>query len=418
MADTIFVYIDLNGKIQLVGRLWVHTRGSRESATFVYDEKWLKSPQKFSLDPALQLGEGSFHTIPGKALFGAIGDSAPDRWGRTILQRAARLAVKEKGQPVRHLREIDYLLSVNDKARQGALRFSTQEGGDFLVADASGGIPPRLDLPKLLNAADAINAGGGAAEELKILLAPGSALGGARPKASIRNQNSQLLLAKFPRKDDSYDEVTWEAVTLSLARKAGIRIPQISLVKVLNRQVLLLARFDRIGPTRIPFLSGMSMLGALDHENRSYLELVDALRQSGARPKRDIQELWRRIVFTVLVTNVDDHMRNHGFLYQGTNGWILSPAYDINPVPADIAPRTLRNSIDLDDNSATIENALNVHAYFGLAVSEAKRIIKEVSVVTTKWRKEAVNFGLSNNAIDRLETAFEHDESEAAEKMH
>jgi len=160
------------------------------------------------------------------------------------------------------------------------------------------------------------------------------------------------------------------------------------------------------------------MLGALDHENRSYLELVDALRQSGARPKRDIQELWRRIVFTVLVTNVDDHMRNHGFLYQGTNGWILSPAYDINPVPADIAPRTLRNSIDLDDNSATIENALNVHAYFGLAVSEAKQIIKEVSVVTTKWRKEAVNFGLSNNAIDRLETAFEHDESEAAEKMH
>jgi len=414
MADTIFVYIDLNVKIQLVGRLWVHTRGSRESATFVYDEKWLKSPQKFSLDPALQLGEGSFHTIPGKALFGAIGDSAPDRWGRTILQRAARLAVKEQGQPVRHLREIDYLLSVNDKARQGALRFSTQEGGDFLAADASGGIPPRLDLPKLLNAADAINAGGGAAEELRILLGPGSSLGGARPKASIINQKEQLLLAKFPRKDDSYDQVTWEAITLSLAAKAGIRTPKIDLVKILGRPVLLLERFDRNG-YRIPFLSGMSMLGAFDHESRSYLELVDALRQTGAHPKKDIQELWRRIIFTVLVSNMDDHMRNHGFLYQGTNGWILSPAYDINPVPADIAPRYLKSSINYDDSSASIENALSVHSLFGLALKEANNIIKEVSAVTANWRKEAVSFGLANNEIDRLETAFEHDESKAAE---
>jgi len=263
MADTIYVYVDLAGKVHLAGRLWVHTKGSRESATFIYDEEWFKSPEKFSLDPALRIGKGSFHTIPGKALFGAIGDSAPDRWGRTLMQRAARLEAKEKNEQVRHLREVDFLLRVNDTARPGALRFSFKEGGEFLATDTSGGIPPRIDLPKLLNAADVIHAGGGTAEELKILLAPGSALGGARPKASIRNQNSQLLLAKFPRKDDSYDEVTWEAVTLSLARKAGIRIPQISLVKVLNRQVLLLARFDRIRTYKDSFPFGDEHVGSL-----------------------------------------------------------------------------------------------------------------------------------------------------------
>lgn len=413
MADTLYVYVDLSGKAHLAGRLWVHTKNNKESATFVYDDEWLKSPQRFSLDPALQIGKGSFHTIPGKALFGAIGDSAPDLWGRTLMLRAARLDAKNNNMSIRHLREVDFLLRVNDIARPGALRFSLQKGGEFHATDALG-IPPKIELPKLLNAADVIHAGGGDVEELKILLEAGSSLGGARPKASIRNHNSQLLLAKFPRKDDTWDEVIWEAITLSLARKAGICTPQTKLVKVLGRHVLLLDRFDRNGSIRIPFLSGMSMLGASDHENRSYLELVDALRQFGAHPKRDMHELWRRIVFTVLVTNVDDHMRNHGFLYQGTNGWILSPAYDINPVPADIAPRILRSSIVLDDNSATIENALTVHSLFGLSLSEAKLIIKEVSMVTAEWRKEAIKFRLNTNAIDRLETAFEHDESRAA----
>ncbi len=415
MTDTIYIYVDLSGKAQLVGRLWVHTKGDKESASFEYDKLWLNSPERFSLDPALILGKGSFHTTPGKALFGAIGDSAPDRWGRTLMQRAARLDAKEKNENIRRLREMDYLLKVNDYARQGALRFSLSEGGEFPTTNAGDAIPPRILLPKLLHAADAIYTDGGNAEDLKLLLAPGSSLGGARPKASIIDQNSQLLVAKFPRKDDSYNEVAWEATTLSLARKAGIQIPETRLVTVLDRQVLLLERFDRKASFRIPFLSGMSMLGAYDHEERSYLELVDALKQYGANPKLDIQELWRRIVFTILVTNVDDHMRNHAFLYQGTNGWILSPAYDINPVPADIAPRTLRSSININDNSASIANALDVHDQFNLTYSEAKKIIREVSMVTNGWRKEAIGFGLSRDAIDRMETAFVHDESGVAE---
>ena len=415
MAETIYIYVDLSGKAQLVGRLWVHNKGDKESASFEYDKLWLNSPERFSLDPALILGKGSFHTTPGKALFGAIGDSAPDRWGRALMQRAARLDAKEKNENIRRLREMDYLLKVNDYARQGALRFSLSEGGEFPTTNAGDAIPPRILLPKLLHAADAIYTDGGNAEDLKLLLAPGSSLGGARPKASIIDQNSQLLVAKFPRKDDSYNEVAWEATTLSLARKAGIQIPETRLVTVLDRQVLLLERFDRKASFRIPFLSGMSMLGAYDHEERSYLELVDALKQYGANPKLDIQELWRRIVFTILVTNVDDHMRNHAFLYQGTNGWILSPAYDINPVPADIAPRTLRSSININDNSASIANALDVHDQFNLTYSEAKKIIREVSMVTNQWRKEAIGFGLSRDAIDRMETAFVHDESGVAE---
>ena len=411
MTETIYIYIDLSGKTQLVGRLWVHNKGDKESASFEYDKLWLSSPERFSLDPALVLGKGSFHTTPGKALFGALGDSAPDRWGRTLMQRAARLDAQEKNENIQHLREIDYLLKVNDYARQGAIRFSMIEGGEFRTTNASARIPPQIQLPKLLHAADAIYTDGGNAEDLKVLLAPGSSLGGARPKASIQDQNSQLLLAKFPKKDDSYNEVAWEATTLSLARKAGIKVPETRLVTVLDRQVLLLERFDRKGSNRIPFLSGMSMLGAMDHEERSYLELVDALKQYGANPKRDIQELWRRIVFTILVTNVDDHMRNHGFLYQGTNGWILSPAYDINPVPADIAPRRLRSSININDNSATIANALDVHNHFELSYSEAKKIIQEVSIAINEWRIEAARFGLSRAAIDRMETAFVHDES-------
>ncbi len=225
MAETIYIYVDLSGKAQLVGRLWVHNKGDKESASFEYDKLWLNSPERFSLDPALILGKGSFHTTPGKALFGAIGDSAPDRWGRALMQRAARLDAHENDENIPYLREIDYLLKVNDYARQGALRFSFVEGGEFLETTAGAEIPPKIQLPKLLNAADAIYADGGNAEDLKLLLAPGSSLGGARPKASIQDQNSQLLVAKLPRKDDSYNEVAWEATTLSLARKAGIQIP-------------------------------------------------------------------------------------------------------------------------------------------------------------------------------------------------
>ncbi len=416
MADTIYVYIDLAGTNHLLGRLWVHTTGNNESASFEYDRAWLNNPQRFSLEPALKIGAGVFHTGPGKALFGAIGDSAPDRWGRLLMSRHARMQAKLENQPLRHIREIDFLLQVNDRARQGALRFSREEGGDFLAVDTPHVIPLKIDLPRLLAAAAAINSNRENKDDLRILLAPGSSLGGARPKASIVDNDGNLLLVKFPKKDDDYNTVRWEAVTLHLAQKAGIRTSNFRIEKVQNRSVLLIDRFDRAGTDRIPFLSGLSMLDAADHEIRSYLELVDAIRQYGAKPKADIKQLWRRVVFNVLVSNFDDHMRNHGFLYQGTGGWLLSPAYDMNPVPADIAPRFLRSAIALDDTSASIENALSVADYFDLSTLEVKIILKEVLRATSSWRDVASNFGLSRTEIERFKSAFEHEETQVAAK--
>lgn len=412
MNEQISVYIELEGKVYLTGRLYIHSRRSNESASFEYDPKWLKHPLRFSLDPTLKLGEGAFHTGPGKKLFGAIGDSAPDRWGRNLMDRAAKLGAKSGNKPLRHLREVDYLLGVNDIARQGALRFSLTEGGDFLESNPSESIPPMTELPKLLNSADSFIKDGGNDDTIRVLLVPGSSLGGARPKATVRNNKSELLLAKFPGPDDTYDEVSWEAITLNLASNAGIKTPGYDLINVSGRKVLLLNRFDRMGGIRVPFISGMSMLESSDHDKRSYLELADVIRIYGANPRSDLHELWRRIVFTVLVSNTDDHMRNHGFLYAGSDGWTLSPMYDVNPDPT--GKRTLNTSIDMYDFSASIELALSVHSYFDLTLQESKSIAREMAEKTAQWHTEAKSKGLQKRDIDLLETAFEHDERSAA----
>ena len=191
-------------------------------------------------------------------------------------------------------------------------------------------------------------------EDLKLLFAPGSSLGGARPKASVVEKDGQLAIAKFPRKEDEVNTVVWEAVALTLAKKAGITVPDARVETVAGKPVLLLRRFDRDGNRRIPFLSAMSMLGSKDNETRSYMEIVDALRQHGAAPKADMEALWRRVVFNILISNTDDHMRNHGFLYEGPDGWRLSPAYDLNPVPTDIKPRILSTAINEEDTTASL----------------------------------------------------------------
>ena len=224
-------------------------------------------------------------------------------------------------------------------------------------------IPPLLELPRLLSAAERVVAEEDTDEDLRLLFAPGSSLGGARPKASVRLRDGSLAIAKFPRRDDEINTVLWESVALTLATNTGIAVPAARLEDVAGRPVLLLTRFDRNGARRIPFLSAMSMLGARDNETRSYLELVDALRQHGAAPKEDMEALWRRMVFNVLISNTDDHLRNHAFLYEGPNGWRLSPAYDLNPVPTDIKPRMLATAITEDDNTASVDLAFDVAGY-------------------------------------------------------
>ncbi len=410
METEVFVYVDIAGELHLVGRLWARVRKGRESATFEYDPGWLEYADRFSLEPALTLGPGPFHTPSGRSLFGAIGDSDPDRWGRVLMRRAERRRAERAGETPRTLMEIDYLLMVDDEARQGALRFARQEGGPFLAEHEAARIPPLNDLPRLLSAAEHVVGDTDSDEDLRLLLAPGSSLGGARPKASVRDRDGHLAIAKFPHKDDETNAVLWEGVALRLAAKAGIPVPDWRIESVVNKPVLLLRRFDRVQGQRIPFLSAMSMLGASDNESRSYLEFVDALRRYGASPKQDMHELWRRIVFNILISNTDDHLRNHAFLYTGPDGWRLAPAYDLNPVPTDIKPRVLTTAIDLDDGSASLGMAMSVVGYFELDENKAQVITAEVGRAVATWREEAARMGLTQAEIDRMASAFEHED--------
>lgn len=408
------VYADLDGVPHLVGRLSARVRKGKETATFQYDATWLQNPLRFSLEPALGLDPGPFHAQADLPIFGAIGDSVPDRWGRALMRRMERRRAEQENTTPRTLQEIDYLLLVDDEARQGALRFADVEGGPFLREHGATRIPPLVELPRLLSATERVIDDDPTDEDLRLLLAPGSSLGGARPKASVREQDGHLAIAKFPRRDDDYNTVVWEAVALELARKAGIAAAVSRLETIDGKAVLLLQRFDRDGARRIPFLSAMSMLGARDNQTRSYLEIVDALRQHGASARDDIQALWRRMVFNILISNTDDHLRNHGFLYEGQGGWRLSPAYDINPVPVDVKPRILSTAVNEDDATASLTLALGVAGYFELTDPEAQEIVGLVGRAVATWRAEAARHGLSKAAIDRMASAFEHDDLKKA----
>jgi serine/threonine-protein kinase HipA len=414
MDRGVFVYIDLQGEPILVGRLWSRIRKGRESAAFEYDPSWLAHPERFALEPALMLAPGPFHLSPEKALFGAIGDCAPDRWGRVLMRRAERRRAEREAQTPRTLFEADFLLRVDDVARQGALRFKVEPDGPFLAPENGVRIPPLIELPRLLSAAERVVDEEEDDEDLRLLIVPGSSLGGARPNASVLDHDGHLALAKFPHKQDDINVVLWEGVALSLAEKAGIAVPEWRIEAIGGKPVIIIRRFDRAGGQRIPFLSAMSMLGANDNEQPSYLEIADALRQYGAATRDDLAELWRRIVFTVLISNTDDHLRNHGFLYGSHEGWRLSPAYDLNPVPVDIRPRVLSTAIDMDDPTASIELAMETAEYYGLKQEDAKGIARQVAQAAGKWRGEAARLGISACEIDRLASAFEHEDARRA----
>lgn len=416
MDREVVVHVELEGTVHPVGRMWARVRKGRESATFEYDREWLDNPARFPLEPALQLGAGPQHTGADKAIFGAIGDSAPDRWGRVLMRRAERRRAKAEGRGVCTLFEADFLLLVDDETRLGALHFKETSDGAFLADHRANRVPPLVDLPKLLNAAERVTTEDDTDEDLRLLLAPGSSLGGARPKASVRDRDGRLAIAKFPSKQDELDTVRWEAVGLALARAARIPVADWRLEDIAGKPVLITRRFDRAGNQRIPFLSAMSMLGALDNEVRSYLEIADGLRQHGAAPTSDLVLLWKRIVFNVLISNSDDHLRNHGFLYAGNAGWRLSPAYDLNPVPVDIRPRVLSTAIDADDPTASMELAYSVAEMFALKPKEARALAREIAVAVSRWREIAAGIGLEKRDIDRMASAFDHADAASALK--
>lgn len=410
------VHIDLEGQVRPLGLLRRQVSRRRETISFEYFDSWLGDAKRFSIEPALTLTAGTFPPQPGQPVFGAIGDSAPDSWGRRLMQLSERRLAHRDGRQVRTLGELDYLLGVADETRLGALRFRWR-GDEEFQAPVREGVPALVDLGRLLTITERIARGKETAEDLRLIFAPGSSLGGARPKASVVDQHGHLSIAKFPKGSDDYSIETWEEVALRLAERAGIRTPQHQLIQVAGKAVLLSRRFDRDEDRRIPFLSAMSMTRSRDGERGSYPELVDALTAYGAQAKADAEQLYRRMVFNVLVSNVDDHLRNHGFLWAGQGGWILSPAYDLNPTPVDVKARILTTNITLDEGTCSVELLRETAEFFGLRRTASMAVIREVAEVTSTWRSVARVVGARRTEADRMASAFEHGDLQEALKF-
>jgi serine/threonine-protein kinase HipA len=412
MAD-FEVHIDINSRTRLVGLARSNRVRGTETILFEYDRSWLDDPERFSLEPALALTRGTFASPAGLATFGSIGDSAPDTWGRRLMQRSERRLAARDGRTVRTLTESDYLLGVADQTRLGALRFRRAGEGIF-QAPLRAGVPALIDLARLLQITERILRDEETDEDLQIIFAPGSSLGGARPKASVIDQHGHLSIAKFPKETDDYSIETWEEIAFSLAERAGIATPKHKLIEVAGKAVMLSRRFDRDGAVRIPFLSAMAMMGVRDGERGSYPEMVDALAEHGAQGKTDAHALYRRVVFNVMISNVDDHLRNHGFLRLGRAGWSLAPAYDLNPVPSDLKARVLTTNIDLDEGTCSLDLLEAAAEFFALTLAQARTIIKEVATVTAGWRRTAAAVGARPSEIHRMASAFEHNDLKRA----
>jgi serine/threonine-protein kinase HipA len=396
---SIEVHIDWEGETKRVGLLRPAARGA--TVTFEYHPTWLSQPKAFAIDPTnLPLRAGPHHS---PMLFGAIQDCGPDRWGRVLIERAVRRQVLD----AKPYRDFDYVLALEDSTRIGALRFRDGAEGPFL-AISSGRVPPVVQLAALLNATDAVHGETETAQDLRFLLGAGSPLGGARPKSVVALPDGQLAIAKFPKPDDTRDIAAGEVLALGLARSAGIRVPEHQLVQVRGRGVSVITRFDRIGTRRIPFLSAHSLLGLAPGEAGSYTQLADGIRQCGEAVREDLRELWRRLIFSLLASNDDDHLRNHGFLMHSAGHWSLSPAYDLNPVPEMDRSQTLKTPITERQEEPSVAIALDAAPRFGLRAAEARGILRDVVTVIRQWRQTARRLRLSAETISAYASAFEN----------
>ena len=373
-----------------------------------------RDPGTYDLDPALPKGAGVFHTRPGSALFGAFADSAPDRWGENLMRREERERARAASATPRTLGKADFLLGVRDDTREGAIRFRRPGTGAYYSAHRHA-VPRLIDVARLMRAADRLREDAGFDRDLADLIDAGSSLGGARPKAAVTSSSGGLTIAKFPRSgSDEWDAPSWEETQLRLARRAGISVASSELVPIAGRHVLLIDRFDRQGSRRIGFASALTMLEAPDGESRSYLEIADLIERYSPRAEADLRELYRRIIFSVLTANTDDHLRNHAFLRE-PGGWALSPAYDLNPNPD--SPVRLTTSIDLDNTSASIELALAVCGHFRLSEAAARSQVAGVERATANWRGVAGQLGLPGAEIERMTDAYETEQRRIARAM-
>ncbi len=407
MSKEIFVYENWqHDEPVLVGTLYVDANNGKEVFSFEYDRQWLKRHINLVYDPDLQLYEGRQY-LNNKPLFGCFADSSPDRWGRMLMQRRESIYAKKESRHPRKLLESDFLLGVYDAARIGSLRFKDYPEGKFLANDAKLATPPWVALRKLEQASLTFENGDLSAENqwLDMLVAPGSSLGGARPKAVVQDEKGNLWIAKFPSKHDEYDMGAWEMVVHDLALQAGLDVPEARLEKFSEKgSIFLVRRFDREHNKRLHFASAMTVLGKTDGDNSaSYLDLAKFITSFGSKTKEDLIELWKRIAFNMLVSNTDDHLRNHGFLLS-EKGWYLSPVFDVNPVPYGDNLRLL-----VDENSSLIDKTLllDTVGYYGMTVKQGKNILLKMGkTVHDNWKQTAKKYGISRNSILYMEPAF------------
>jgi serine/threonine-protein kinase HipA len=412
---SISVYAHWSGmeKPLLMGTLHSDRLKGKEVFSFEYSDDWLQSGLAQLLDPSLQLYSGLHYLNEDQDNFGIFLDSSPDRWGRILMRRREAALSRIDKREEEKLFETDYLLGVYDGHRMGALRFKLEEDGPFLNDNKNMATPPWGSLRELEQISlrledDNVIDDPEYLKWLSMLIAPGASLGGARPKASVVDNDGGLWIAKFPSRNDQGDSGGWEIVTYELAILAGINMAESKAQKFSSEYYTFLTkRFDRGNDgQRIHFASAMTMLGYSDGQDHSdgasYLELVDFIQNNGANVEQDLEQLWRRIVFSICVTNTDDHLRNHGFLLTN-EGWVLSPAYDINPVETGAG---LKLNISDEDNSLDLNLAMEVSEFFRLSEKRADEIKEEIVNVVSGWKEIAIKYGISRVEQELKAVAF------------
>lgn len=408
---TIFVYDDFStDQPVLMGSLYVNVIKGGESYSFEYDKGWLKKTGlTLTLDPELMPYSGRQYPT-GKNIFGLFADASPDRWGRVLMNKRERILAEKEGRKPSKLYDSDYLLGVYDETRMGGIRFKVNPEGPFLSDDKETAAPPWATLRTLEEASRNFeNDETGLTEKwLNQLIKPASSLGGARPKATVVDTKNQLWIAKFPSKNDENDTGAWEIVAHDLAALCGLNVPEAKLEKFSPLgSTFLIKRFDRLGSKRVHFASAMTLLGKKDGasaaDGSSYLDIAAFIKSYGAQPKKDLIELWKRIVFNMAVTNTDDHLRNHAFILTD-KGWILSPLYDVNPVPYG---DDLSLNVDEDDNSISIDLAVQTAVKFGISKSDAEAVAKDIlQIVRDNWERTAAGYALTHRQIEEMRPAF------------
>ena len=408
---------------QPVGSLVYVRQGRREHTAFAYGAEWLASSTRFavSADLALVGGHQTRKAVgtQDSMFHGAVADTAPDAWGRRVIARDhARRRRDDASLPA--LTELDYLLAVDDFSRVGALRFLGPEGAWLRTAAAGQrSTPPLLELERIYQASRAVECGQETDEDLRYLQGKGTSLGGMRPKCTLVDEDGRLAIGKFPSVEDSRSVTRGEVLVMQLASKAGIETAETRVVLLGDTPVAVIRRFDRdAAGGRIPYQSVASFLQASRGEDRNYLEMADAIRARCLDFTRDLRQLWRRLVFNLLVTNVDDHLQNHGFLHVGRGSWRLAPAFDLNPFP-DKARESKTWLSERDGPITDVEMLLARAGHFALDPAQARAVLAEVRSVVSGWRSVAKSgeVGLRAAEIDQFATAFEHPQMEAAERL-